>query len=282
MAIRAIYVHGGVSGSEKPAFDFSSAVAAGLSGVSALDAIEASICVLEDDPSLNAGSGATLTRAGAVELDAGIADGRSGDFGGVAGVRVRHPISLARRVLETTPHALIVGDGASSLAVGMELIEPAEHQLEKWKRVRATGDFANEYGAAEHVETVGAVALDDEGNLAAGSSTGGVFGKMPGRVGDAPVFGTGFYATDRVAVVGTGVGELFLKTLAAARVGDLIEQGMTPQDACDKTIAALGQREPVPAGLLALSWDGSFGASFRGAALGVEGPDGQSEARRLE
>ncbi len=281
--MQLIYVHGGVSGSKlSKRFDFSSAVAAGLAASSALDAVEASICILEDDPALNAGQGATLTRAGRVELDAGIVDGATGDFGGVAGVSVRNPISLARRVLEKTPHALVAGDGAVRLGADMELIEPAEHQIKKWQRTQVGNDFDSEFGSAEHVETVGAVAVDAGGRLAAGSSTGGVFGKMPGRVGDSPILGAGFYATARVAVVGTGVGELFLKTLAVARVGDLIEEGALPQTACEKIIQRLGRFGPIPAGVLALASDGQVGAAFRGGSWIIEGPEGSIRAEQLD
>ncbi|HEX2235081.1 MAG TPA: isoaspartyl peptidase/L-asparaginase, partial [Actinomycetota bacterium] len=130
------------------------------------------------------------------------------------------------------------------------------------------------FGRADEVETVGAVALDDAGRLAAASSTGGVRGKMPGRVGDSPVFGAGLYASGAAAAVGTGVGELFLEGLACFRVGRLIEEGADPQGACEEVIALLGGRSGVAAGVLAIDAGGRVGAAFRGGSWAVEGPGG--------
>ena len=129
---------------------------------------------------------------------------------------------------------------------------------------------------------MGAVALADEGRLAAGSSTGGVFGKMPGRIGDSPVFGAGIYASARAAAVGTGVGELFLQTLACLRTGELIEDGVDAQAACESVVASLGARSPAAAGILAIDAAGGVGAAFRGAAWAVEGPEGPIDAVRLD
>ncbi|MDQ3951821.1 MAG: isoaspartyl peptidase/L-asparaginase, partial [Actinomycetota bacterium] len=131
------------------------------------------------------------------------------------------------------------------------------------------------------VDTVGAVALDGAGALAAGSSTGGVFGKMPGRMGDSAIFGAGHYASKVVAVVGTGVGEMFLETLACARAAMLIEAGVHPQSACEDVVSLLAERAPLPAGLLALDRAGRHGAAYRGGSWDVEGPDGPVEAARL-
>ena len=248
----------------------------------ALDAVEAAVIALEDDAVLNAGFGSTLTRDGTLELDAGIA--RGGHCGGVANVRVRHPISLARRVLEDTPHVLVTGAGATALGWDMELLDDTSPaQRERWRQARAAGELdAGRYGAPEHVDTVGAVALDDDGVLAAASSTGGVFGKLPGRVGDAPVYGAGVYATAEIAVVGTGVGELFLETLAAARVARAVEDGADPQHACERVITLLGERERTPAGLLVIDRDRRAGAAFRGASWSVWGPAGRVDAVRLD
>jgi L-asparaginase / beta-aspartyl-peptidase len=238
---------------------------------------------MEDDPALNAGFGAVLNRDGLLELDAGIADG-SGLCGGVAGVAVRHPISLARRVLETTPHVLIAGGGATELGADMErLRDTSSEQRRRWIEARADGRLALEhYGAREHVDTVGAVALDEFGRLAAGTSTGGVFGKLPGRVGDAPIFGAGFYASKRAAVVGTGVGEIFIRAQAAARTGALIEEGRHPAQACAQIIREMAVSREHTAGLLALDRNGRAGAAFRGGSLAVEGPAGAVEAFRVQ
>ena len=250
--------------------DLSYAAQEGAGRDPALDAVHAAVLLLEDDERLNAGWGAVLNRDGRLELDAGIADGSTGGIAGVAGVQVRHPISLARRVLETTPHVLVVGQGAMALAEGLEPMEgstPA--QRARWEQARSDGSLDLErFGAPDQVDTVGAVALDERGDLAAATSTGGVFGKLPGRVGDAPIFGGGLYASRSAAVVGTGVGEIFLRTLASARAGRLIEEGVPPQDACEETIQGLGHSD-LPGGLLAIDARGRVGAAFRGGSFPV-------------
>jgi len=276
-----IFVHGGVSGLEK---DLSSlAYAVGDCSGSAIDCVERAVRALEDDPELNAGFGAVLNLDGEVELDAGIADGSTGRVAGIANVAVRHPISLARRVLENTPHVLLTGAGARRFGADLEpMARSSDEQHDRWEKANADGSLAPEnYGAPEHVDTVGAIALDERGRLAAGSSTGGVFGKMPGRVGDAPIFGAGIYASAEAAVVGTGVGELFLETLACARAGRLIEDGASPQEACEATIGYLGGKDDTTAGILALDHEGRHGAAFRGGSWAVEGPDGPVAAKRL-
>lgn len=249
---------------------------------SAVDAVEHAVRVMEDDPLLNAGWGAVLTTAGTAELDAGIADGSTGAFGGVATVRVRHPVSLARRVLEDTPHVLLSGDGAMALAGGMEILSgTTEAQRSRWERARAEGVLGAGHYGRPGADTVGAVAVGDDGSLAAASSSGGVFGKLPGRVGDACIFGAGVYASGAAAVVGTGIGEAFIETLAAAHAGALIEGGADPADACAEAVARVYAHRRVSAGLLALDRRGRAGAAFRGQTWAVEGPEGPLEARCL-
>ena len=272
-----VYVHGGVSGKPRAARDLTYAVLIARESSSALGAVEAAITKLEDDPELNAGYGAVLNMDGELELDAGIADGSTGAVGAVAGVALRNPIRLARLVLERTPHVFVAGPGAARLATKLGL-EPLEDttpaQRARWESLsgEAVGDG---FGAPEQVDTVGAVALDERGHLCAGSSTGGVAGQMPGRVGDSPVFGAGFYASKGAAVIGTGVGELFLETLASLRVGDLIESGVAPQQACESILAMLGERRAdAAAGLLALDDTGRVGAAYRGGSWSVAGPEG--------
>ena len=279
-----VYVHGGVSGIQKDVLpDLSEAIARGLSGSTALDMVEASVMVLEDDPVLNAGFGAVLDASGNVSLDAGIADGSSGTFGAVAGVTVANPISLARRVLAETPHAFMIGDGAMELARDLAAVRISPERRSQWEQAKRDGRLGPDvYGRPERVDTVGAVAIDDSGRLAAGSSTGGVFGKLPGRVGDSPVFGAGFYASSKAAVIGTGVGELFLESSACARVGHLIEEGTSPQDACDRVISYLGSRATTSAGLLAIDRSGTCGCSYRGGSLSAFGPDGRVTPVRFD
>lgn len=278
-----VLVHGGVAGVAKPArVSLAEGVARGLAHGRALDAVEDAVIALEDDPRLNAGYGAVLNLAGEVELDAGMSDGRTGRAGGVGNVAVRHPISLARKVLEETPHVLVTGAGADALGAGMEPVAISPEERRRWEEARDEGrlDVAR-FGDPVEVDTVGAVALGDDGGLAAASSTGGVFGKMPGRMGDSAIFGAGHYASAGAAVVGTGVGEMFLETLACARAGMLIEAGAHPQEACAAVIGLLADRAPLPAGLLAIDTAGRYGAAFRGGSWDVEGPEGPVEAERL-
>ena len=279
-----VYVHGGVAGRRKEPASPAHSLAAAVRADGALAAVEAAIAALEDDPALNAGYGSVLDLDGNLELDAGIA--HQGRSGGVANVTVRHPITLARRVLEDTPHVLVTGSGAEQLGSDMERLgATSPEQVARWQKMHAEGRLdPARYGSPDYVDTVGAVALDASGRLAAGSSTGGVFGKLPGRVGDAPVFGAGMYATGGVAVVGTGVGELFLELLASYRVGALIEEGgLHPQEACERVIGIAGRRRPTAAvGLLALDAEGRMGAAFRGGAWAVAGPAGPVDALRVD
>lgn len=280
-----VFVHGGVSGLEKALPSLTGAIKAALDRDTALDAVEAAVVELEDDPALQAGYGSVLTSEGTIELDAGLADGSTGTCGAVANVTVANPIRLARRVMERTPHVLLAAAGAMALGRDLpELEDTTPEQRRRWAAAKEAGTLLpSRYGAPEHVDTVGAVALDDDGRLAAGSSTGGVFGKLPGRIGDAPIFGAGVYASRGVAVVGTGVGELFLETLACLRVALLVEdEGVDPQAACERVITWVGSRRPVSAGLLALDGSGRMGAAFRGGSLAIEGPEGPVRAVRLD
>jgi beta-aspartyl-peptidase (threonine type) len=281
--VKFVYVHGGVSGLEKPPLDLVPCAARGAALGAALDAVETAVVALEDHPRLNAGFGATLNRDGDIELDAALADGATGRHGGVVGVRVKNPISLARRVLLDTPHVLMAGEGAMDLARDLALLDSTTpEQVERYRSATADGGLdASDYAAPEYVDTVGAVALDAAGRLAAGSSTGGVFGKLPGRVGDSAIPGAGTYASGSVAVVGTGVGEAFLETLACFRVAQLLEQGAHPQEAVERTIALIGKTHAVSAGLLALDRDGRVGAAYRGGSWDIAGPEGALDAVKV-
>ena len=278
-----LFVHGGVSGKPQAFLDrLHEGVDAGRRASSALDAVEAVTRVLEDDPSLNGGTGAVLNRSGQVELDAAICDGRSGRYGGVGGVAVKNPVSLARRVMDSTPHVLMVGQGAIDLGADMERVTITEESRRRWERARSAGTLTDSsFGAPEFVDTVGAVALDESGNLAAASSTGGVFGKLPGRMGDAAVLGAGLFASHSAAVVGTGVGELFIQWLACFRVAKMIEEGSEPQTACRSIIELIATRDPRPIGLVALDRAGRIGFAYSGAALQVEGLEGAVAGHRI-
>lgn len=194
-------------------------------GGSAVDAVAATITVLEDAPQFNAGRGAVFTHDGRNELDAAIMDGATGQAGAIAGVhRVRNPIQLARAVMEHSEHVMLVGDGAEAFAQaqGMALVDPAYFrtdkrwlQLQKALKEEAARQAHADLETAKHFGTVGALALDAQGRLAAGTSTGGMTNKRYGRVGDSPVIGAGTYANAQCAVSGTGWGEYYLRSVAA-------------------------------------------------------------------
>jgi L-asparaginase / beta-aspartyl-peptidase len=196
---------------------------------SSLDAVTAAVRILEDDPSFNAGRGAALTRAGAAELDAAVMDGRNLRAGAVASVRhVKNPVELARRVMEKSRHVLLVGGGAEEFALeeGFGLVPnlyfrtpERQSQLEHEQR----GERVSDLVPPGH-GTVGAVACDRDGNLAAATSTGGMTNKRPGRVGDSPIIGAGTYAKNGVcAVSATGHGEYFIRAVAAHHVCAAVE-----------------------------------------------------------
>jgi beta-aspartyl-peptidase (threonine type) len=230
------------------------------SGAPALDAAEAAVRSLEDCPLFNAGRGSVLTRDGSVEMDAAVMDGATREAGACAHITsVRHPVSLARTIMESTPHVLIVGADAETLARerGLELEDP------DW--------FVTGREQALHADhgTVGAVALDASGRLAAATSTGGVRGQLPGRVGDTPQIGSGTFADDLVAVSCTGTGEQFIRAVAAHEVAALVRHARVPlAQAAPRAIANLD------GGLVAVGSDGSIAMPFntalmyRGVAVG--------------
>jgi beta-aspartyl-peptidase (threonine type) len=234
-------------------------------GGSALDAVEAAVRVLEDCPVLDAGRGSYRTTAGNIEMDALIMDGRNLDLGAVAAVEhLRHPISLARCVMQDSPHALLVGSGASAFADAMGLPRCRLEDL------LPDGEAVEERpaDAANLGDTVGAVALDAAGHLAAATSTGGMRGQMPGRVGDSPLVGAGGYADDRgAAVSATGQGEALMKVLISKRVNDLCAQGIPVQAACEASIAELAERTGAEGGLIALDAAGRMGLYHNTAAM---------------
>lgn len=200
-------------------------------GDSAADAVEAAIIVLEDSPLFNAGHGAVFNSEGGHELDAAIMDGSSRNAGAVSGVRhIRNPILLARRVMTDSPHVMLSGAGAEEFAVseGFELVEEnyfsTDFRLQQLERAREQQTSLNELPPPEfRFGTVGAVALDQDGNIAAGTSTGGMTNKRFGRVGDVPVIGAGTYADNETcAVSATGHGEYFIRSVVAHDIAALM------------------------------------------------------------
>jgi len=227
-------------------------------GGTALDAVCAAVVSMEDDEAaFNAGTGAALTAAGTVECDAAVMDG-GGRVGAIACVsNARNPVRLARRVLETSPHVLLVGPGAEALEPDpvdpATLITPASRSA--WSRWRARTS------KPEGTATCGAVALDDAGRLAAATSTGGVLGQTPGRVGDAPIPGAGTWADGRVAVSCTGRGEAFLRTATARALAFSLERGDAPDLAIGERLAEV-RSAGGEGGLIALTADGSIAFGF--------------------
>ncbi|MBX7459819.1 isoaspartyl peptidase/L-asparaginase family protein [Qipengyuania huizhouensis] len=216
-------------------------------GGEALDAVEAVILLLEDDPRFNAGRGAVFTWEGGHELDASIMDGRDRDAGAVAGVTtVRHPISLARKVMTDSPHVMLAGKGAETFAAEHDLeLVPADWFGTDFRREALERMKARELSALDvdaKFGTVGAVALDRNGNLAAGTSTGGMTGKRWNRIGDAPVIGAGTYADNRsCAVSATGWGEYFIRVGVAHEICTRLRiEGELLKDAEAQSAAASG------------------------------------------
>jgi len=235
-------------------------------GGSALDAVVAAVNVLEDNSSFDAGIGSVLTEDRTVEMNALIMDGSTLDAGAVAGLKdVRYPIRLARKVMEETPHVLMIGEGANRIAdqFGLERItqemlvtEEARLEFEEWSEKA-------EYGDSFGHDTVGSVALDSDGNIAAATSTGGVTGKKVGRVGDVPLIGSGGYADNRVGGVSTtGHGESIMRVNLAKLVVTYMEMGMHIQEASEKALGYMAVRVNGSGGLIALDADGNMGHAF--------------------
>ena len=289
-------------------------------GGSALDAVEAAVTVMEDDPTFDAGRGSFLTSNGRVQLDALLMDGGRMKAGGVACVeRLRNPIQAARLVLEESPHVYFVGSGAEEFAQahGMKLIDNSELVLER-ERVRLTeaqaraaagladatfsgmeddkgpetavdqrsgpkdqrsenGDVNGDDPTGESHDTVGAVALDGHGNLAAATSTGGTLNKTPGRVGDSSLIGCGCYADNLAAAVSlTGWGEPIMKLVLGKWATDRVAAGTAPEIAAREAMSYLYNRLGGHGGIILLGPDGRFGLAHNTPAMawGVATPGG--------
>ncbi len=214
---------------------------------SALDAVEAAVCSLEDFPLFNAGRGAVFTHEGKQEMDAAIMDGSALKAGAVAAVKnIRNPISLARLVMDRTPHVLLAGEGAGQFAEELGVsTEPDEYFFteHRWRQLQdalADGRIRLDHSAPKAMGTVGAVACDGSGRLAAATSTGGMTNKKFGRVGDTPLVGLGTYADDICAVSCTGHGEYFMLSVAAHDVAARMRyKGLSLNDAAEETVARL-------------------------------------------
>ncbi|MEX2671559.1 MAG: isoaspartyl peptidase/L-asparaginase [Phycisphaeraceae bacterium] len=290
----AIALHGG-AGAINPNMDdaeenakrdaLNEALQAGVAileaGGSSLDAVEAAVGVLEDSPEFNAGRGAVYTADTEHEFDAAVMDGRTLGAGAVAAIqRVRHPVTLARQIMQRTEHILLAGPGAEALAEAWGLERPpaewfhTDKRLEQLKRAQAkhivgrdhdqvltSDDDGKKYG------TVGCVALDEAGNLAAATSTGGLTNKTPGRVGDTPIIGAGTYADNATCAVScTGTGEQFMRHVAAYRVAALMEmKDLSLREAAEQVIHH--RLEKGDGGLIAVSRNGLIAMPYNSAGM---------------
>jgi beta-aspartyl-peptidase (threonine type) len=251
-------------------------------GGSAVDAVEATIRILEDSPLFNAGKGAVFTHEGRNELDAAIMDGSNRKAGAVGGVTiVKNPISAARAVMDKSPHVLLIGRGAELFAtkMGLEIVDPSYFWTERrWKQlqeelVKEQAGAVEKHSATvtedEHkFGTVGAVALDANGHLAAGTSTGGTTNKYFGRLGDSPIIGAGTYANEYCGVSATGTGEYFIRWTVARDIAALMEyKGMSVRDAADQIINKELVKVGGDGGVIALDRNGNFAMPFNTSGM---------------
>lgn len=297
MSKPVIAIHGGAGAITRAALSaekeqeyiqaLSGIVAAGqqilAQGGNALDAVTEAVRLLEECPLFNAGKGSVFTHQGTHELDACVMDGRTCDAGAVAGVsRIRNPILAARAVLENSQHVLFAGEGAEKFAAaqGLEMVAPdfffTQLRFDQLHRAQAEqGRVLLDHDGTEPIDpdrkfgTVGAVALDALGNLAAATSTGGMTNKQAGRVGDTPIIGAGCYANNAtVAVSSTGTGEIFMRGVSAYDVSALMEYaGLSLQQASDRVVM-----EKLPAmggsgGMIAIDSQGNVALPFNSEGM---------------
>lgn len=272
----AFVIHGGTLGGQLPANEekevraaMKEALLAGKkileSGGKSMDAVETALKILEDSPWFNAGRGAVFTAEGTNELDASIMDGSNLKAGSVAGLtHIKNPISLARMVMERTKHVMLVREGAEAFAKEqhVELVDPKYFFTQKrWDELEEEKKKAQE---SKPHGTVGAVALDLSGNLAAGTSTGGTTNKKFGRIGDSPIIGAGTYANNHTcAVSATGTGEYFIRLVAAHEVCSLIEKsGKSVQEAANEVILQKLKDLGGDGGLIAIDSKGNRAMPF--------------------
>ncbi len=257
-------------------------------GGTSMDAVEASIRIMEDSPLFNAGKGAVFTHEGKNELDASIMDGRTLKAGAVAGVKsVRNPITLARKVMENSEHVMLTGEGAEQFAKEqkLEIVDPSYFYTEaRWKQLQQAKegekiqlDHSGDKGSnnekifteGKKFGTVGAVALDGYGNLAAATSTGGMTNKRWNRVGDAPIIGAGTYANNKTcAVSATGHGEFFIRSVVAYDISALMEyKGISLQKAADEVVMKKLVERGGEGGIIAVDAKGNIAMPFNSEGM---------------
>jgi len=252
---------------------------------SSLDAIQSAIIILEDSPLFNAGKGAVFTNTGINELDASLMDGKTLNAGAVSGVkRVKNPIMLARKVMEHSRHLMMYGEGAEDFAKsqGIELVDPKYFYTERrWRQLEKVREkekkmkniesstLFNIHNDVVEYGTVGAVALDQEGNLAAGTSTGGLTNKRFGRIGDSPIIGAGTYASNQsVAVSASGAGEYFMRLNVAKDISDLVTyKNLTVQEAADEVILDKLTAIEGWGGVICLDKEGRMAISYNSGGM---------------
>lgn len=241
-------------------------------GGSSLDAVQAAVVVLEDDPLFNAGRGAVLTHEGKCEMDASIMDGATRRAGAVAGIHgIKNPVVLARMVMEKSEHVMLCGKGAEDFARMNKLIFKneeyflTEQRRQQWLSVKDTDQTILDHtdGKEKKFGTVGAVAIDTNGNLAASTSTGGMTNKRWGRIGDTAIIGSGTFADDTVAISCTGHGEFYIRRVVAHEISALMRyKGLTLQAACDEVVFNQLEKDGGEGGLIAVDKKGNCTLSF--------------------
>ena len=255
------------------------------SGHSAVDAVEVAVRVMEEDPTFDAGRGSFLNADGEVEMDAAIMDGDDLAFGAVAAVQnIVHPVTLAREVMKRTQHCMLVGEGALRFArsIGMQTVDQefllTERELKRWQDIKKNQSFEQRalFDAARDryspKGTVGAVAIDAKGKIAAATSTGGTPSKMAGRVGDSSMIGCGNYADSKSAgVSATGWGEPLMKVVIARRVCHSIENGKTAKEAGEEAIRYLEERVKGYGGVIVIDKKGDMAFSHNTPRMAIAG-----------
>lgn len=298
--VPTIAIHGGTSGATRATLSpetereyreaMTRALAAGMAelekGRSSLDAVIAAIVVMEDDPHFNAGKGAVFTAEGRNELDASIMDGRTGQAGAVAGVTtIKNPIRAARAVMEDSKHVLLAGTGAEKFAAlhKLEIVDPSyfftQHRWDQLQRAKEQERKAKEDAAKSKSSwledadskhgTVGAVAMDKDGNLAAATSTGGRTNKLYGRIGDSPIIGAGTYADNRtLAVSATGTGEFFIRGVITYDISARMKYAkLGLAEAIEATLAETLEEKKGDGGVIALDKDGNVRWAFNSPGM---------------
>jgi beta-aspartyl-peptidase (threonine type) len=242
---------------------------------SSLDAVEAVVRLMEDCPLFNAGKGAVLNEDGKAELDASIMDGKSLKAGAVVGVTtIKNPVSAARKVMENSPHVMLINGGAEDFAKkqGLEIVDPSyfitEKVKEKWEKSKNQKPNEEKNTGNKH-GTVGAVALDQNGNLAAATSTGGMMNKMHGRVGDSPIIGAGTYANNNTCAVScSGHGEYFIRNVVAYDISAMMEyRGISLEEAANIVIHEKLKAQGASGGLIAVDKEGRITMTFNTNAM---------------